>query len=322
MRTLAICLLLAACASPVGNERLSAASRLTPGAEVAPPDGLLDYCARRPQDCGAATTSDLRGLLPATGAATWQNASSRRRDDTVFAAMMAARLSRGHQQPAVASSSVVTLTEERWRELRRVNREINRAIRPTTDRALYGVEEYWQRPLLVGAAGARGDCEDYVLEKRARLLALGYAPDSIAMAVAIAPGVGLHAVLIVQTDRGDVVLDNLYGEPRRLVSLDYVWISRQVGPTLSNWAAARAEGVSQAAHLYADASAEARFARLMQERLNSSTTPTPAPTIAALSSNPANAPGTPTQPAKLGAPCLAAFGGCSSARSNIQHVAP
>lgn len=259
--------------------------------------------------------------MPATGAATRQTISAHQSEDTVFAAMMAARLTRGNQQPVAASSSLVALTEESWRELRRVNREINRAIRPVTDRALYGREEYWQRPLLVGAAGARGDCEDYVLEKRAALLALGYAPDSIAMAVAIAPGVGLHAVLIVQTDRGDFVLDNLHSEPRALASLDYVWISRQVGPALSHWAAARAEGLSPPARRRFDVNAETRFARLMQERLSA---PAAMETISARAPATAGEPQALTAfaPLKSATPCLPAFGGCGSTRSYVQHTAP
>lgn len=321
MRTLAICLLLGACASPGATDRLISASRLTAGVEVAAPDGLLDYCARRPQECGAARFNDLRGLMPATGAATRQTISAHQSEDTVFAAMMATRLSRGAQQRVEASSSLMTLTDARWLELRRVNREINRAIRPVTDRVLYGREEYWQRPLLVGAAGARGDCEDYVLEKRARLLTLGYAPDSIAMAVAIAPGVGLHAVLIVQTDRGDFVLDNLHSEPRALASLDYVWISRQVGPALSHWAAARAEGLTHPARRHVDINAEARFARLMQERLSGSAA---AETIATTMLATARGSDLPAAfaPLKSATPCLPAFGGCGSTPSYVQHIAP
>lgn len=259
--------------------------------------------------------------MPATGAATRQTISAHQSEDTVFAAMMAARLTRGNQQPVAASSSLVALTEESWRELRRVNREINRAIRPVTDRALYGREEYWQRPLLVGAAGARGDCEDYVLEKRAALLALGYAPDSIAMAVAIAPGVGLHAVLIVQTDRGDFVLDNLHSEPRALASLDYVWISRQVGPALSHWAAARAEGLSPPARRHFDVNAEARFARLMQERLSGSPVAQTMSTTVPATSRGSDLPAA-FAPLKSTTPCLQAFGGCGSTRSYVQHTAP
>ncbi len=184
--------------------------------------------------------------------------------------MMTARLA--PQAEAVSGTTAhltsgrMILSDARWQELRRVNREINRAIRPETDSALYGVEEYWQRPLIAFGRGARGDCEDYALEKRARLLALGWAPDMLAMAVAVSPQVGLHATLVVQTDRGDFVLDNLHREPRPLADLDYMWISRQTGPNLTDWAVA--DTVSSAAVLRqaGDVSAEAMFQRLMRQR--------------------------------------------------------
>ena len=59
--------------------------------------------------------------------------------------------------------------------------------------------------------------------------------------MAYSPRVGLHAVLIAQTSHGDFVLDNLHGEPRRPESLDYRWVSRQAGPSMTQWASARME---------------------------------------------------------------------------------
>lgn len=310
-------------------ERLPQAAHLSAGAVVAAPDGLLAYCARRPEECGPGHASDLRGLLPATGAATWQNASATHRSgDAVFAAMMSARMSRANQPSVGTSSSMVSLTDERWGELRRINREINRAIRPATDRALYGVEEYWQRPLLIGAAGARGDCEDYALEKRARLLALGYAPDALAMAVAVAPGVGLHAVLIVQTDHGDFVLDNLHGEPRTLTSLNYVWLSRQVGSALNSWAAARADYAPYAVRALGDVSAEARFEQLMDERRadfrrsNVAVLTLAAAHVADVASTQSSPVPAPTPPLRAPDWCLPTSLGGSFSRSQIEHVAP
>lgn len=270
VRIFALCLLATACASPVGSPRLGPQAQLVPGVAVSAPDGLNDYCARVPAECASGARHDLRGRISATGAATLQSISFRANSqsstpDSIFDAMMAARLG-----PRVvdtsATSSRMSLTPARWQELRAVNRAINRAIRPVTDRTLYGVEEFWQRPLLVTGRGAQGDCEDYALEKRARLLALGWSPDMLAMAVAVAPRIGLHATLIVQTDQGDFVLDNLSSEPRRLGDLDYLWISRQVGPSLNVWASADVVGASVSPRSPAYISPEAMFERMMGER--------------------------------------------------------
>lgn len=331
MRIFAICLLAAACATPTQTR---GPIHLAAGAPIAAPEGLADYCVRMPSECNFTPRSDLRGRIEATGAASFQAASyqSQSGRTSVFYAMMTARLAPqeapGALAPSHLSSGQMTLSDERWQQLRRVNREINRAIRPETDRAVYGVDEYWQRPLVAFGRNARGDCEDYALEKRARLLALGWAPDMLAMAVAVSPQVGLHATLIVQTDRGDFVLDNLHSEPRALTSLDYMWISRQTGSNLTDWAIADVTASPAVLRQAGDVSAEAMFQRLMRQRAGAVALdvnqglPAPAPTVAqpvevvAETSRRAPKPGMDRRPA------LPVFAGGTYARSQTMHVAP
>ncbi len=288
-----------------------------------------------PLECSSAPRTDLRGRIEATGAASFQTAAYQNESSrtSVFYAMMTARLApeeaAGALAPSHLSSGQMPLTDMRWQQLRRVNREINRAIRPETDLALYGVEEYWQRPLTALGRDVRGDCEDYALEKRARLLALGWAPDMLAMAVAVSPQVGLHATLIVQTDRGDFVLDNLHSEPRALGSLDYMWISRQTGPNLTDWAIADVAVSPAVLRQAGDVSAEVMFQRLMRQRANTVAfdvdrgppAPTPAveqPTeviVETLRRQPKlRSDRVPTMPA--------AFAGGTYSRSSTTHVAP
>lgn len=269
VRILIMCAIAAVAGCATSVDRIATPARLVAGTAVAAPEGLVDYCRRSPEECGeAARTGDLRGRISATGAASFQTASWPRGGDgaSVFQAMMAARLSRPQREAATTARAYFAFSEGRWGQLRAVNRDINRSIRPSTDRALYGMEEFWQRPLLTSGAGARGDCEDYALEKRARLIALGWPADSLALAVAVAPRIGLHAVLLVQTDEGDFVLDNLHDEPRALSSLDYVWLSRQTGADLTNWAVAQVSGMPT--RQFVDASAEDMFQRLMRERMS------------------------------------------------------
>jgi predicted transglutaminase-like cysteine proteinase len=237
----------ASCAGQVGDARQS--HILASGGEVAAPAGLMDYCLREAQECSGALTASLRGTLPATGAAganyvpqAFDSAEPRLASTAVFRALLTARLA-----PSAATEPVrVEMTPERWRALRRLNRHFNRSIRGGTDRDIYGVEERWARPLGEGADSfsPRGDCEDYALEKRAALIDLGYPAESLAMAIAVVPGVGLHAVLVVQTDEGDLVLDNLHDRVRSVSHRDYGWISRQIGPDIDRWSSARVEGRS------------------------------------------------------------------------------
>jgi hypothetical protein len=62
-------------------------------------------------------------------------------------------------------------TPERLSELDALNRAVNREIAPATDMEIYGVAEYWTIPT------TRGDCEDYALLKRKRLIARGLAAE-------------------------------------------------------------------------------------------------------------------------------------------------
>lgn len=97
------------------------------------------------------------------------------------------------------------------KHLETVNRAVNRAIRPKSD----GGADVWT----VGAKS--GDCEDYVLAKRQALIARGFPPSALRVAyVKTAAGEG-HALLVVRTNDGDYVLDNLTSSIRTLASSGY-----------------------------------------------------------------------------------------------------
>jgi predicted transglutaminase-like cysteine proteinase len=142
------------------------------------------------------------------------------------------------------------LSPDRWRQLVTTNRFVNHAIAALSDEDQFGVGERWSMPLLNAEETDRrpqGDCEDYALEKRERLLALGWPPHAVSLAVARVPAGTLHTVLIARTDRGDFVLDNLHAQPRSIAELDYQWLSRQLGAELWVWGAARLVGADSPA---------------------------------------------------------------------------
>ena len=74
-----------------------------------------------------------------------------------------------------------------------------------------------------------GDCEDYALEKRRRLIEAGVSAEALSMAVVVTRRGERHAVLVVAFESGDVVLDNLTPWPTPWADLGYTWIERQVG---------------------------------------------------------------------------------------------
>lgn len=100
-------------------------------------------------------------------------------------------------------ADVVTLDHARWAELVRINLQFNRSIQPVTDEEQYGLLENWSF-----ATTGRGDCEDYVLEKRRALIARGWPASALLVTVVLDKQGGGHAVLTVMTDRGEFVLDN------------------------------------------------------------------------------------------------------------------
>ena len=122
---------------------------------------------------------------------------------------------------------VVTITADKADELERVNRQVNRAIRPRHDRA--GVlGDRWS------LAPQDGDCEDYALTKRHRLVALGWPASALRLAVVTTRQGEGHAVLVVKTSAGDLVLDNRTGliKPWRDTGLRWVKIQSSENPRM------------------------------------------------------------------------------------------
>ena len=102
-----------------------------------------------------------------------------------------------------------------------INAAVNAEIAPQTDMDRYGVKELWS--INVSA----GDCEDYVLTKRARLLAAGWHSSKLRIATVRLPSGELHAVLVVATASADLVFDNLTDDVRDWSEAPYRWLTIQ-----------------------------------------------------------------------------------------------
>src|SRR5690554_6240136 len=114
--------------------------------------------------------------------------------------------SRPHECVPMEPTAPAALSDAKWRELQEVNNHYNVSITAVSDMDLYGVEEFWTYP-----TSGYGDCEDFALAKRAALIERGWHPGNLLISVVRQPdGIG-HAVLMVRTDRGDLILDNQEG---------------------------------------------------------------------------------------------------------------
>ena len=112
-------------------------------------------------------------------------------------------------------------TPERLSELDTINRAVNHEIAPATDLEIYGVTEFWTIPT------SRGDCEDYALLKRKRLMARGWPASALLMTVVRDDKGEGHAVLTARTAQGDFILDNKAEEVKSWYRTRYEYIMRQ-----------------------------------------------------------------------------------------------
>lgn len=130
------------------------------------------------------------------------------------------------QQPAHCrggGSTEVRLTDAVWQKIVGVNSSVNRSIRPRGERG-----DVWSLNV------REGDCEDYVLAKRAALISSGIPASALRIAIArTRQGVG-HAVLVVRTTQGDFVLDNLTSEVDEWHRTSLRWVAMS-GANPRNW---------------------------------------------------------------------------------------
>ena len=141
------------------------------------------------------------------------------------------------------TSAPAGMNRARWDQLLQVNDRLNRRIREITDRRNYGVSDYW-------TIGQRaGDCEDYIIAKKHALIGLGWAADQLLYAVVEGRYSEYHAVLVVRTEWGDYVLDNLTGDIAPWQDTRYRFIIRQSAANPHAWVhvAGSAAAVSAAA---------------------------------------------------------------------------
>lgn len=118
----------------------------------------------------------------------------------------------------------IRVSPQTWSLLRSVNLEVNAEIRPLTDRAHWNQVDIWDF-----AEDGSGDCEDYQLLKRRRLVAAGLPRRALRMTVVLDHAGEGHAVLMVRTDRGDYILDNKTNAILRWDETGYTYLKRESG---------------------------------------------------------------------------------------------
>ena len=144
----------------------------------------------------------------------------------------AAEFCRSHQADCAKNLKPVEampLSEDRWSQLVDVNNVVNGAVVPVTDEDYYKVAEYWAYP------DGFGDCEDFALAKRKALIADGWNASTLLITVVRERNGNGHAVLMVRTDRGDLVLDNQSGRVLLWNETPYQYLKRQSQANAGQW---------------------------------------------------------------------------------------
>jgi predicted transglutaminase-like cysteine proteinase len=116
----------------------------------------------------------------------------------------------------------ITLTPAILAQIVAVNRDVNAAVRAVPDQAHWGVEDRWDYP-----DDGIGDCEDIQLLKRKLLAAQGLPRRAMRMTVVVDETGAGHAVLMVRTDQGDLILDNKRNAVLPWTRTGYTFVKRE-----------------------------------------------------------------------------------------------
>ncbi|MBN9470241.1 MAG: transglutaminase-like cysteine peptidase [Bosea sp.] len=116
----------------------------------------------------------------------------------------------------------VEMTPKLWKIVVATNLKANREIEAITDQDHWGVVDRWDIP-----TDGKGDCEDYVLLKRKRLAEAGIPRRAMRVTVVIDEDNAGHAVLMIRTDRGDLILDNKRNAILPWSQTGYTYVKRE-----------------------------------------------------------------------------------------------
>ena len=114
----------------------------------------------------------------------------------------------------------VHLTEARWKDLKEVNETVNSSIVPEPNELGLAAETWLIDP-------GHGDCNDYAVSKRHQLLRRGWPQRALLLGEVATVWGKRHLVLVVRTQSGDLVLDNLTAQIRPWPRAPYRWFRIQ-----------------------------------------------------------------------------------------------
>ncbi|HLH96360.1 MAG TPA: transglutaminase-like cysteine peptidase [Xanthobacteraceae bacterium] len=135
------------------------------------------------------------------------------------------------------SPTFVRLTSQSWAELNQINGIVNREIEPLGDEDHYKIYEqdilnWWTYP-----DDGKGNCNDYVIMKRKLLVEAGWPKSALLMTVVVDQHGDGHLILMVRTDHGDLILDNMREQIVPWDRTGYRFVKRQSQFNYNDWVA-------------------------------------------------------------------------------------
>jgi len=125
-------------------------------------------------------------------------------------------------------TTTVELTAETLETMQRVNRDVNLSIMPVAKSDAIADGGWTISP-------TSGDCNDYAVTKRHELLQKGLPAKAVRLAVVkTQSGIG-HLVLVVSTNKGNLVLDNLSETIMPWQLTRYQWVKIQSSADARYW---------------------------------------------------------------------------------------
>jgi predicted transglutaminase-like cysteine proteinase len=133
-------------------------------------------------------------------------------------------------------TTTVELTAETIETIQRVNRDVNASIMPVGRSSAVDDGGWTISP-------ASGDCNDYAVTKRHELVRSGFPANAVRLAVVkTTSGIG-HLILVVSTNKGDLVLDNLSETIMPWQLTKYHWVKIQSASDARYWFEVKPRGM-------------------------------------------------------------------------------
>lgn len=112
--------------------------------------------------------------------------------------------------PFETPNAVIHITPEVWNDIESANILANTMVKQITDQEAHGTEEKWVSFNPQTARNMQGDCEDVNRLKISLLKDMGYPDSAMRLVTGFLADGGGHAVVVLKTNQGDFILDNMH----------------------------------------------------------------------------------------------------------------